>query len=59
MGKQYLLPNGATVRTLKDVRKVLRCSGRAIKYLIKDKTIKKIEVTIQNVNNDGKENKSQ
>lgn len=56
MEKQYLLPNGAAVRTLKDVRKSLKCSGRAIKRLIKDKTIQKIEVMTQNVQNDGNEN---
>ena len=56
MEKQYLLPNGATVRTLKDVRKVLKCSGRAIKHLMIDKTIQKIDVTNQNVQNDGNEN---
>ena len=56
MEKQYLLPNGATVRTLKDVRKVMKCSGRAIKHLMKDNTIQKIEVVTQNVQNDGNEN---
>lgn len=56
MEKQYLLPNGATVRSLKDVRKVLKCSGRAIKHLMKDKTIQKIDVINQDVQNDGNEN---
>lgn len=56
MVKQYLLPNGATVRTLKDVRKVMKCSGRAIRHLMKDNTIQKIEVMTQNVKNDGNEN---
>lgn len=53
MKNQYLLPNGATVCTLKEVRKAMKCSGRAIKHLMKDKTILKIGVTNQNVQNDG------
>lgn len=56
MKNQYLLPNGATVPTLKEVRKAMKCSGRAIKRLMKDKTIQKIEVMTQNVQNDGNEN---
>ena len=55
MKYQYLLPNGAAVDTLKEVRKMMKCSGRAIKYLIKDSTIQKIEVMTQNVQNDGNE----
>lgn len=58
MEKQYLLPNGATVCTLKEVRKAMKCSGRVIKHLMKDKTIAKIAVTIPNVKNDGNENKN-
>lgn len=53
MKHQYLLPNGVAVDTLKEVRNVMKCSGRAIKYLIKDSTILKIEVPTQFVNNDG------
>lgn len=56
MKHQYLLSNGVAVDTLKDVRKALRCSGRVIKHLIQDKTIQKIEVKTQNVQNDGNEN---
>lgn len=56
MEKQYLLPNGETLPTLKEVRKQMKCSGRAIKHLMKDKTIQRIEVSKQTVQNDGNEN---
>ncbi|WP_167606523.1 hypothetical protein [Maribellus sediminis] len=51
----YILADGRTAATLKEVRQKLGCSGRAIRHLIEDGTIKKVELNL-NVENDGTAN---
>jgi uncharacterized membrane protein YciS (DUF1049 family) len=53
MGFKYILADGRKVSTLKEVRQQLKCSGRAIKHLIEEGVIKKVELEILNVENDG------
>jgi len=49
---EYLIVNtGERVSTLKEVRKILNISGRAIKYAFEDGRLKKISIN-QNVPND-------
>ncbi len=50
---KYILADGRTACTLKEVRQKLGCSGRAIRHLIEDGTIKKAVLTNLNVKNDG------
>lgn len=50
---KYILADGRTAFTLKEVRQKLGCSGRAIRHLIEDGTIKKVELANLNVENDG------
>ncbi len=50
---KYILADGRKVSSLKEVRQQLKCSGRAIRHLIEDGVIKKVELEILNVKNDG------
>ena len=50
---KYILADGRTAITLKEVRQKLGCSGRAIRHLIEEGVIKKAELTNLNVKNDG------
>ena len=45
MEMKYILADGRTAITLKEVRQKLGCSGRAIRHLIEEGVIKKAELT--------------
>lgn len=50
---KYELEDGSRVDSLKDVRKKLGVSGRAIKHLFAEGKLKKVSINQENVNNDG------
>lgn len=53
---KYILADGRTAATLKEVRQKLGCSGRAIRHLFEDGTIKKVDKSNLNVEHDGTTN---